>query len=158
MLRKEDLAWWQKTIAYEVYPKSFLDTRGQGTGTIAGITTKLDYLAKLGVGAIWITPCYKSPMVDNGYDVADYYAIDPSFGSMADMDELIARGREKGIRVVMDLVFNHTSDQCPWFVESRASRNNPKADWYIWRDARPDGSAPTNWRSFFGGSVWEWCE
>ena len=158
MLHASDLAWWQKTIAYEVYPKSFLDTRGQGTGTIAGITAKLDYLAKLGVGVIWITPCYQSPMVDNGYDVADYYSIDPAFGDMADMDELIARGREKGIRVVMDLVFNHTSDQCPWFVESRASRDNAKADWYIWRDARPDGSAPTNWRSIFGGSVWEWCE
>ncbi len=157
-MKKTDLAWWQKTIAYEVYPKSFLDTRGQGTGTIAGITSKLDYLASLGVGALWITPCYKSPMVDNGYDVEDYYQIDPSFGNMVDMDELFARGREKGIRMVMDLVFNHTSEMCPWFVESRSSRDNPKADWYIWRDARPDGSAPTNWRSIFGGSAWEWCE
>ena len=158
MANLNDLAWWQKTIAYEVYPKSFKDTHGQGTGTIAGITEKLDYLAKLGVGALWITPCYKSPMVDNGYDVADYYAIDPSFGTMAEMDELIARGRERGIRVVMDLVFNHTSNQCPWFVESSSSRTNPKADWYIWRDAKPDGSAPTNWRSIFGGSAWAWCE
>ena len=153
-----DLAWWQKTIAYEVYPKSFLDTRGQGTGTIAGITSKLDYLASLGVGAIWITPFYKSPMVDNGYDVEDYYQIDPSFGTMEDMDELIARGREKGIRVVMDLVFNHTSEECAWFKESRKSREGDYADWYIWRDAKPDGSAPTNWRSIFGGSAWEWCE
>ena len=152
------MAWWQKTIAYEVYPKSFYDTAGQGSGTIAGITAKLDYLQKLGVGAVWITPCYKSPMVDNGYDVADYYQIDPSFGTMADMDELIARGREHGIRMVMDLVFNHTSDECAWFVESRSSCDNPRADWYIWRDARPDGSAPTNWRSIFGGSAWEWCE
>jgi len=157
-MKTTDLAWWQKTIAYEVYPKSFLDTRGQGTGTIAGITSKLDYLASLGVGALWITPCYKSPMVDNGYDVEDYYQIDPSFGSMDDMDELFAHGREKGIRMVMDLVFNHTSEMCPWFVESRSSRDNPKADWYIWRDARPDGGAPTNWRSIFGGSAWEWCE
>ena len=158
MTTAANLAWWQKTIAYEVYPKSFLDTRGQGTGTIAGITSKLDYLASLGVGAIWITPFYKSPMVDNGYDVQDYYQIDPSFGTMADMDELIARGREKGIRVVMDLVFNHTSEECAWFKESRKSREGDYADWYIWRDAKPDGSAPTNWRSIFGGSAWEWCE
>ena len=158
MTTAADLAWWQKTIAYEVYPKSFLDTRGQGTGTIAGITSKLDYLASLGVGAIWITPFYKSPMVDNGYDVQDYYQIDPSFGTMEDMDELIARGREKGIRIVMDLVFNHTSEECAWFKESRKSREGDYADWYIWRDAKPDGSAPTNWRSIFGGSAWEWCE
>lgn len=153
-----DLAWWQKTIAYEVYPKSFLDTAGQGTGTLAGITQKLDYLQELGVGAMWITPCYKSPMVDNGYDVQDYYDIDPSFGTMSDMDELISRGSEHGIRIVMDLVFNHTSDQCAWFVESRKSREGAYADWYVWRDAREDGSAPTNWRSIFGGSAWEWCE
>ena len=157
-MKSTDLAWWQKAIAYEVYPKSFLDTRGQGTGTIAGVTAKLDYLASLGVGAIWITPFYKSPMVDNGYDVEDYREIDPSFGTMADMDELIARGREKGVRVVMDLVFNHTSEQCAWFRESRKSREGAYADWYIWRDAREDGSAPTNWRSIFGGSAWEWCE
>ena len=158
MTKKQDLAWWQKTIAYEIYPKSFYDTAAQGTGTIAGITAKLDYLASLGVGAIWITPCYKSPMVDNGYDVEDYRQIDPSFGTMADMDELIAKGNEKGVRVVMDLVFNHTSEQCAWFKESRKSRDNAYADWYIWRDARPDGSAPTNWRSIFGGSAWAWCE
>ena len=158
MTKKQDLAWWQKTIAYEIYPKSFNDTAAQGTGTIAGITAKLDYLASLGVGAIWITPCYKSPMVDNGYDVEDYRQIDPSFGTMADMDELIAKGNEKGVRVVMDLVFNHTSEQCAWFKESRKSRDNAYADWYIWRDARPDGSAPTNWRSIFGGSAWAWCE
>ena len=158
MSKPSDLLWWQKTIAYEVYPKSFLDTEAQGTGTIAGITRKLDYLESLGVGALWITPFYKSPMVDNGYDVQDYYEIDPSFGTMDQMDELIARGREHGIRMVMDLVFNHTSDQCSWFLESRTSRSNPKADWYIWRDPRADGSAPTNWRSIFGGSAWEWCE
>ena len=157
-MKLSDLAWWQRTIAYEAYPKSFLDTRGQGSGTIAGITAKLDHLASLGVGALWLTPCYRSPMVDNGYDVADYYDIDPSFGSMADMDELIARGAERGIRVVMDLVFNHSSDQCAWFQASRQSRDNAYADWYVWRDPRPDGSAPTNWRSIFGGSAWEWCE
>ena len=157
-MKATDLLWWQKKVAYEVYPKSFLDTRGQGTGTIAGITNKLDYLAKLDVGPLWITPCYRSPMVDNGYDVEDYYQIDPSFGTMEDMDELIERGKKLGIRVVMDLVFNHTSEACEWFVESRSSRDNAKADWYIWRDAKEDGSAPTNWRSIFGGSAWAWCE
>ena len=158
MNKTSSLSWWQKTIAYEVYPKSFYDTRSQGSGTIEGITKKLDYLAALGVGALWITPCYRSPMVDNGYDVADYYDIDPTFGTMGQMEELIARGREHGIRLVMDLVFNHTSDQCAWFIDSRASRSGEKADWYIWRDAKPDGSAPTNWRSIFGGSAWAWCE
>jgi DNA-binding response OmpR family regulator len=157
-MKLSDLAWWQRTIAYEVYPKSSFDTRGQGSGTIAGITAKLDHLASLGVGALWLTPCYRRPMVDNGYDVQDYYAIDPSFGTMGDMDELIARGRDHGIRVVMDLVFNHTSDRCAWFEASCKSRDNEYADWYVWRDAKPDGSAPTNWRSIFGGSAWEWCD
>lgn len=157
-MRPDDMRWWQRTIAYEAYPKSFQDTRGQGTGTIRGITERLDHLASLGVGALWLTPVYRSPMVDNGYDVQDYRAIDPSFGTMADMDELIARAGERGIRIVMDLVFNHTSDQCPWFLESRAGRDGDKADWYLWRDARPGGGAPTNWRSIFGGSAWEWCE
>ena len=154
----DDLKWWQKTIAYEVYPKSFLDTKGQGTGTIKGITQKLDYLESLGVGAIWITPCYKSPMVDNGYDVEDYRQIDPSFGTMDDMDELIAEAEKHNIKIVMDLVFNHTSDQCAWFKESKKSKDNPCSDYYIWRDAKEDGSAPTNWRSIFGGSAWEWSD
>ena len=155
---RDGLAWWQKTIVYEVYPKSFLDTAGMGTGTIEGVRRKLDYLAGLGVGAVWLTPVYASPMRDNGYDVADYRAIDPSFGTMEDMERLIASAREHGIRVVMDLVFNHTSDACPWFAESRASRDNPKADWYIWRDPAPDGGAPTNWRSIFGGPAWTFDE
>ena len=154
----DDLKWWQKTIAYEVYPKSFLDTKGQGTGTIKGITQKLDYLESLGVGAIWITPCYKSPMVDNGYDVEDYRQIDPSFGTMDDMDELIAEADKHNIKIVMDLVFNHTSEECTWFKESKKSKDNPCSDYYIWRDAKEDGSAPTNWRSIFGGSAWEWSD
>ena len=152
------LAWWQKTIVYEVYPKSFLDTAGGGTGTLEGVRRKLDYLADLRVGAIWLTPVYASPMKDNGYDVADYRAIDPRFGSMEDMERLIAGARARGIRIVMDLVFNHTSDECPWFRESRAGRTGAKADWYIWRDPRPDGSAPTNWRSIFGGPAWTFDE
>ena len=153
-----DLKWWQKTIVYEAYPKSFCDTAGNGTGTVAGITQKLDYLASLGVGAIWITPIYKSPMKDNGYDVADYYALDPSFGTMGDMDELIVEAKKRGIRIVMDLVMNHTSNENAWFVESSSSKNSPKSDWYIWRDAKDDGSAPNNWRGIFGGSAWTWNE
>ncbi|SFH99333.1 alpha-glucosidase [Selenomonas ruminantium] len=154
----KDLQWWQKTVVYQVYPKSFLDTTGSGQGDIPGITRKLDYLKTLGVGAIWLTPVYSSPMVDNGYDIADYTAIDPSYGTMADMEELIAAAKKRDIRIVMDLVYNHTSDKHAWFIESKSSRDNSKADWYIWRDAKPDGSAPTNWRSIFGGSAWTWCE
>jgi alpha-glucosidase len=154
----DDLAWWQKTVVYECYPKSFLDTAGAGTGTIAGVTRKLDHIARLGVGALWLTPIFVSPMKDNGYDVADDRSIDPSFGTMEDMDELIAEARARGIRIVLDLVLNHTSDEHAWFQESSSSRDNPKADWYIWRDAKPDGSAPTNWRGIFGGSAWTWNE
>lgn len=151
-----DLAWWQKTIVYEAYPKSFQDTVGQGTGTLAGVTQRLDYLKELGVGAIWLTPVYKSPQKDNGYDIADYYDIDPRFGTMADMEELIAEAGKRDIRIVMDLVMNHTSNENEWFVESSSSKDNPKSDWYIWHDAKEDGSAPTNWRGIFGGSAWTW--
>lgn len=154
----KDLKWWQKKPVYQVYPKSFLDTTGSGQGDIPGITRKLDYLKTLDTGAIWLTPVYPSPMVDNGYDISDYTGIDPSYGTMSDMEELISEAKKRDIRIVMDLVYNHTSDRHPWFLESRTSRNNPKADWYIWRDAKPDGSAPTNWRSIFGGSAWRWCE
>ena len=157
-LYPSEMKWWQKTIFYELYPKSFQDTRGQGTGTLRGVIERLDHLASLGVGAIWLTPVCVSPMGDNGYDVADYYDIDPSFGTMADMEELIARARERGIAIVMDLVMNHTSNENAWFVESSSSRDNGRADWYIWRDPAPDGSAPNNWRSIFGGSAWTWCE
>ncbi|WP_037353872.1 alpha-glucosidase [Selenomonas sp. FC4001] len=152
------LKWWQKTNVYQVYPKSFLDTTGSGTGDIKGITAKLDYLKTLGVGAIWLTPVYPSPMVDNGYDIADFTAIDPSYGTMADMEELIAEGKKRNIRMVMDLVYNHSSDKHPWFIDAASSRESEHSDWYIWRDAKPDGSAPTNWRSIFGGSAWTWCE
>ncbi len=152
------MKWWQKTIAYELYPKSFLDTEGQGTGTIRGIIEKLDYLSSLGIGAVWLTPVCRSPMVDNGYDIACYTEIDPSYGTMADMEELFARAKEHGIRIVIDLVFNHSSDQNPWFLASKQDRTNPYSDWYIWRDAKPDGSAPTNWRGIFGGSAWTWCQ
>ena len=158
VMAAENLKWWQKTIVYQIYPKSFQDTNGNGIGDLKGITQHLDYLKSLGVGAIWLTPIYPSPQVDNGYDVADYTAIDPLYGTMADFDNLIAEGNKCGIKIVMDLVYNHSSDQHKWFIESKSSRTNSKADWYIWKDAKPDGTPPTNWRSFFGGSVWEWCE
>ncbi|MBR2835791.1 MAG: alpha-glucosidase [Coriobacteriales bacterium] len=154
----EQLAWWQKTIVYEAYPKSFLDTEGAGTGTLQGIIQKLDYLASLGVGAIWLTPVYCSPMKDNGYDIANYYDIDPRFGTMDDMDQLIAEAEKRNIRIVMDLVMNHTSDENPWFIESSSSKESEKSNWYIWQDAKEDGSEPTNWRGVFGGSTWTWCE
>ncbi|SHK37220.1 alpha-glucosidase [Selenomonas ruminantium] len=153
-----DLKWWQKTNVYQVYPKSFLDTTGSGMGDLNGVTEKLDYLNTLGVGAVWLTPVYPSPMVDNGYDIADFTGIDPSYGTMADMERLIAEGKRRGIRMVMDLVYNHSSDKHPWFIDSKSSRDSEHSDWYIWRDAKPDGSAPTNWRSIFGGSAWTWCE
>ncbi len=153
-----DLSWWQKTIAYEIYVKSFKDSDGDGTGDLNGITSELDHLKELGVGAVWLTPCYVSPQADNGYDIADYYNIDPAYGTMEDMDRLIEEAKKRDIRIIMDLVFNHTSNENEWFKKSRSGKDNPKSDWYIWRDPKPDGSAPTNWRSIFGGSAWEFDE
>ncbi len=153
-----DHAWWQDTIVYQVYPMSFQDTDGNGYGDLLGVDMHLDHFASLGVGAVWLTPVFVSPMVDNGYDVADYTDIDPIYGTMADMEQLIADADAQGIRIVMDLVVNHTSDRHPWFTESASGRDNPKSDWYIWRDPKPDGSAPNNWRAIFGGSAWTWCE
>ena len=150
--------WWQNTAVYQIYPKSFNDTRGKGTGDLKGITEKLDYLKSLSAGALWLTPVYPSPMVDNGYDISDYCGIHPDFGTLADMEELIAEAKKRDMRIVMDLVYNHTSDQHPWFLESKKSRTNAKSDWYIWRDAKEDGSAPTNWRGIFGGSAWTYSE
>ena len=150
--------WWQNTAVYQIYPKSFNDTRGKGTGDIRGITEKLDYLKSLGAGALWLTPVYPSPMVDNGYDISDYCGIHPDFGTLADMEELIAEAKKRDMRIVMDLVYNHSSDQHPWFLESKKSRTNAKSDWYIWRAPKEDGSAPTNWRGIFGGSAWTYCE
>lgn len=155
---KNFLKWWQNTIVYQIYPKSFADTNGNGLGDLKGITAHLDYLKSLNVGAIWLTPIYPSPQVDNGYDISDYTAIDKTYGTMSDFDELVAQAKAREIRVVMDLVYNHSSDKHKWFIESKSSKNNPKADWYIWRDAKADGSPPTNWRSIFGGSAWQWCE
>ncbi len=154
----ENLKWWQKTIIYQIYPKSFQDTTGSGTGDLNGITDHLDYLKKLGVGAIWLTPIYPSPQVDNGYDISDYTAIDPAYGTMKDFENLVAESKKRGIKIVMDLVYNHSSDKHKWFLESKKNRTNSKADWYIWRDAKSDGTPPTNWRGIFGGSAWTWCE
>ena len=156
--RVDDMKWWQETIAYEIYIRSFKDSDGDGVGDINGITSELDHLEDLGVGAIWLTPCYDSPQADNGYDVADYYKIDPTYGTMEDMDNLIKEADKRNIRIVMDLVFNHTSDQNEWFQESKSGKDNEKSDWYIWRDPAEDGGPPTNWRSIFGGSAWEYDE
>jgi alpha-glucosidase len=150
--------WWKHAVIYEIYPRSFQDSDGDGIGDINGITSRLDYLKNLGIGAIWLTPMYPSPGVDYGYDIADYTAIDPEYGTMADFDHLVAEARQRNIRVIMDYVINHTSDQNSWFKESRSSRTNPKRDWYIWRDGKigPDGKMgpPNNWQSWFGHSAW----
>ncbi len=155
--------WYRRTVLYQIYPLSFADSNGDGYGDLAGIIDKLDYLGgadgeSLGVGAIWISPVFKSPMADWGYDVADYTAIDPRFGTMADFDRLLAESHRRGIKVILDFVANHTSTEHPWFVESKSSRTNPKRDWYIWADPKPDGSEPNNWLSRFGGSAWTYHE
>ena len=147
--------FWQNAVIYEIYPRSFGDTNGDGIGDLNGITKHLDYLKGLGVDAIWITPFYPSPQVDFGYDISDYRAIDPQYGTMADFDRLVAEARKRNIRVVTDLVLNHTSDQHPWFVESRSSRTNPKAGWYVWHDGKANRQPPNNWQSIFGHSAWQ---
>ena len=146
--------WWKHAIIYEIYPRSFQDSNGDGVGDINGISSRLDYLQDLGVDAIWITPMYPSPQVDFGYDISNYEAIDPQYGTMADFDHLVAEARKRNIRVIMDWVPNHTSDQHPWFLESRSSHNNPKRDWYIWREGKGPGEPPNNWQSWFGHSAW----
>jgi len=148
--------WWERGIIYQVYPRSFMDSNGDGIGDLPGIRQKLDYLQWLGVDAIWISPIYPSPMTDFGYDISDYTGIDPIFGTVADFNALLADVHRRGMKLLLDYVPNHTSDRHPWFLESRSSRNNPKRDWYIWRDARPGGGPPNNWRSTFGGVAWEW--
>jgi alpha-glucosidase len=146
--------WWEHALIYEVYPRSLQDSNGDGVGDLNGIIQRLDYLQHLGVNAIWLTPIYPSPLVDFGYDISNYEAIDPVYGSMNDFDHLIAAGKAHHIRVIMDMVMNHTSDKSPWFLESRSSRNNPKRDWYIWRDGKGPGIPPNNWMSLFGHSAW----
>jgi len=148
--------WWRGAVIYQVYPRSFQDTNDDGVGDIPGVTDRLDYLARLGVDAIWLSPVFPSPMADMGYDVSDHIGIDPLFGTLADFDKLVARSHALGLKVMIDQVVSHTSDQHPWFAESRARRDNPKADWYVWADGQPDGTPPNNWPSVFGGSAWAW--
>lgn len=149
--------WWKETVVYQIYPRSFMDANGDGIGDIAGIISKLDYLQELGIGVIWICPVYASPNDDNGYDISDYRAIMPEFGTMEDFDRLLREVHQRGMRLIMDLVINHTSDEHPWFVESRSSKESEYRDYYIWRQSE-NGSEPNNWGSIFEGSAWEWDE
>jgi len=148
--------WWRGAAIYQIYPRSFADTNGDGIGDLPGITAHLDHVASLGVDAIWLSPFFTSPMLDFGYDVSDYCDVDPIFGTLADFDTLVARAHALGLKVLIDQVYSHSSDRHPWFLESRADRTNSKADWYVWADAKPDGSPPNNWQSVFGGPAWTW--
>ena len=154
-MRESRRLWWQDGVIYQIYPRSFQDRNGDGIGDLPGILSRLDYLVSLGIDAVWISPFYPSPMADFGYDVADYTGVDPIFGSLEDFDRLVDGIHACGLRLILDFVPNHTSDQHPWFVESRSSRNSPRRDWYLWRDPSPDGGAPNNWMSHFGGSAWQ---
>lgn len=150
--------WWHGAVIYQIYPRSFCDANGDGVGDLPGIAARLDYVASLGVDAIWISPFFKSPMRDFGYDVADFCDVDPVFGTLADFDALVAKAHSLGLKVIIDQVYSHTSDECVWFAESRRDRINPKADWYVWADAKADGGPPNNWQSVFGGPAWTWDE
>lgn len=151
-----DRDWWRGAVIYQIYPRSYQDSNGDGVGDLKGIIQRLPYIASLGIDAIWISPFFKSPMKDFGYDVSDYRDVDPMFGTLADFDALIAEAHRLGLRVMIDEVISHTADIHPWFVESRSSKDNPKADWYVWADAKPDGTPPNNWLAIFGGSAWQW--
>jgi alpha-glucosidase len=148
--------WWRDAIIYQVYPRSYLDTNGDGVGDLPGITAKLDYIAGLGVDIVWLSPFFKSPQKDFGYDISDYCDVDPLFGTLADFDALIAKAHQLGLKIMIDQVMSHTADVHPWFVESRSARDNPKSDWYVWSDPLPDGNPPNNWLSVFGGPAWQW--
>jgi alpha-glucosidase len=148
--------WWKEAVAYQVYPRSFNDANNDGIGDLRGVINKLDYLQNLGIDVIWLSPMYKSPNDDNGYDISDYQNIMDEFGTMVDFDELLTSIHARGMKLILDLVVNHTSDEHPWFIESRSSKNSAKRDWYIWKDPKPDGSEPTNWESIFNGSTWEY--
>ncbi|QFS83094.1 Oligo-1,6-glucosidase [Roseivivax sp. THAF40] len=153
---KADTDWWRGAVIYQVYPRSFQDSNGDGIGDLLGIAQRMPHIASLGVDAVWISPFFTSPMRDFGYDVSDYCDVDPMFGTLADFDTLIAQAHRLGVKVLIDLVLSHTSMDHPWFVESRSSKDNPKANWYVWADAKPDGTPPNNWLSIFGGSAWQW--
>ncbi len=151
-----DRDWWRGAVIYQIYPRSFQDQNGDGVGDLVGITSRLDYVADLGVDAIWLSPVFTSPMKDFGYDVSDYRGIDPSFGTLEDFDRLVQKAHSLGLKVIIDQVISHSSDKHAWFAESRQSRTNPRADWYVWADPKPDGTPPNNWLSIFGGSAWQW--
>ena len=154
---KTERAWWKESVVYQIYPRSFCDSNGDGIGDLNGITGKLDYLKELGIDVIWLSPVYQSPGDDNGYDISDYRNIMKEFGTMEDYDRMLAKAHELGIKIMMDLVVNHTSDEHAWFVESRKSEDNEYRDYYIWRDGK-DGKEPNNWGSCFGGPAWEYDE
>lgn len=156
MTELERTPWWQGAVIYQVYPRSFQDSNGDGIGDLPGIIARLPYIASLGVDAIWVSPFFRSPMADFGYDIADYRDVDPMFGTLADFDQLIEKAHALGLKIIIDQVLSHTSTEHAWFKESRESRDNPKADWYVWADAKPDGSPPNNWLSIFGGVAWQW--
>lgn len=158
MKQEQKYLWWQSGLVYQIYPRSFQDSDGDGVGDLRGIISRLDYLKWLGITAVWVSPIYPSPMADFGYDISDYCGIHPLFGTMDDFDELLQEVHNRDMKLILDLVPNHTSNEHPWFQESRSSRDNPKRDWYIWHDAKEDGSEPNNWLSVFGGSAWEWDE
>lgn len=149
-------SWWRGGVIYQVYPRSFQDSNGDGIGDLEGIRRRLPHIASLGVDAVWLSPFFRSPMADMGYDISDYCDVDPIFGTLADFDRLVAEAHRLGLRLIIDQALSHSSDRHPWFVESRSSRDNPKADWYVWADPKPDGTPPNNWLSVFGGSSWEW--
>ncbi len=155
-LSTETRPWWRGAVIYQIYPRSFADSNGDGVGDLPGITARLDHVAALGVDAVWISPFFTSPMRDFGYDIADFCGVDPVFGTLTDFDALVERAHALGLKVLIDQVYSHSSDQHPWFQESRTSRTNPRADWYVWADAKPDGSPPNNWQSVFGGPAWTW--
>ena len=158
MSNTDEFLWWQKGVIYQIYPRSFQDSNGDGVGDIRGIQSRLDYLKWLGIEGVWISPIYKSPMADFGYDISDYRSIHPLFGTMNDFDVLVEEIHKRGMKLILDFVPNHTSSKHPWFLESRSSRDNAKRDWYIWKDPAPDGGPPNNWLSVFGGPGWEWDE
>ena len=148
--------WWAAGVLYQIYPRSFQDSNGDGIGDISGIISRLPYLRDLGIDAIWLSPIFPSPMADFGYDISNYLGVDSIFGTLDDFDALVAAAHASNLKIILDLVPNHTSDQHPWFIESRSSRDNPKRDWYLWREPRADGTAPNNWMSEFGGSAWKY--
>ena len=156
VLEPDAAAWWQGAVIYQIYPRSFADSNGDGVGDLPGIISHLDYVASLGVDAIWLSPFFKSPMKDFGYDISDYRDVDPIFGNLDDFDRLLARAHALGLKVIIDQVYSHTSDEHAWFQESRQDRTNPRANWYVWADAKPEGSPPSNWQSVFGGPAWTW--